>query len=133
MRMDSLADVDRIRAHLDRERDLADQVAGARTDDAAADDAMRRGIEEEFGETLVAAIGDRAARSRPGEKTLLDLHALGLRLVFGKAHPGDLGVGIRDRWDHARIEEGFLARGRFGGHMTLLHRLVRWHRLPADV
>ena len=40
VRMDRLADVDRVGAHLDRQRDLADQVAGMRADDAAADDAV---------------------------------------------------------------------------------------------
>ena len=40
MRMDRLADVDRVGAHLDRQRDLADHVAGVRADDAAADDAV---------------------------------------------------------------------------------------------
>ena len=41
MRMNRLADVDRIGAHFHREREFADQVAGMRADDAAADDAMR--------------------------------------------------------------------------------------------
>ena len=42
MRVDGLADVGRVRAHLDRERELADQVAGAGADDAAADDGASR-------------------------------------------------------------------------------------------
>ena len=42
MRVDRLADVDRVGAHFDRQRDFADQVARVRADDAAADDAVRR-------------------------------------------------------------------------------------------
>ena len=38
MRMDRLADVDLVGAHLDGQRDLADHVAGVRADDAAAQD-----------------------------------------------------------------------------------------------
>src|SRR6185369_13893519 len=65
MRMDRAADVGCIGAHLDRERDLADQVAGMRADDAAADDPVRRVVEQELREALVAAVGDRAPRRRP--------------------------------------------------------------------
>ena len=38
MRMNRLADVDGICAHLDRQRNLADHVAGMRADHAAAQD-----------------------------------------------------------------------------------------------
>ena len=50
------------------------------------------------------AVGDRAARRRPREQALLDLDALGLGLVLGQADPGDLGVGVGDARDHARVE-----------------------------
>ena len=70
MRVDRASDVDRVGAHLDRERDLADQVAGMRADDAAADDAMRLLVEQQLGEALVATVGDRAARRRPREQAL---------------------------------------------------------------
>ena len=40
VRMDGLADVERVGAHLDGQRDLADQVAGMGADDAAAEDAL---------------------------------------------------------------------------------------------
>ena len=42
------ADVRRRRAHLDRERDFRDEVPRIRADDAAADDAMRVGIEQKL-------------------------------------------------------------------------------------
>ena len=62
MRVDRLADVGGLAAHLDGEADLADQVSGARADDAAADDAVRGLVEDQLGETFVATVGDRAAR-----------------------------------------------------------------------
>ena len=67
VRVDGAADVDRVGAHLDRQRDLADQVAGVRADDAAADDAVRLRVEQQLGEALVAAVGDRAAGRGPRE------------------------------------------------------------------
>ena len=70
VRMDRAADVDRVRAHLDRERDLADQIARVRADDAAADDPVRRFVEQELREAFVAAVGDRASRRRPRKEPL---------------------------------------------------------------
>jgi chromosome condensin MukBEF ATPase and DNA-binding subunit MukB len=68
--MDRLADIGCVRAHLDRQTDFADQVAGIQTDDAAADDAMRYFVEDELGEAFVATVGDRATRSGPREQAL---------------------------------------------------------------
>ena len=106
VRMDRLADVHRVGAHLDGQRDLADHVAGVRADDAAAEDlavAVRLGrvIEQQLGEALVAAVGDGAARGRPREQALLDLDALRLGLVFGQADPRHFWIGVGHRRDHA--------------------------------
>jgi hypothetical protein len=65
-----------------------------RADHAAAQDfSMSMGlvtiIEQQLGNTFVAAIGNRAAGCRPREQALLDLDALGFGLVFGEADPGD--------------------------------------------
>src|SRR5215470_11375093 len=90
MWMDRLADVDCVGAHLDRERDLADEIACARADDTAADDAVRVGVEEKLGEAFVAAVGDGAARRDPGKLRLLYLRALRLGLVFGQSDPRHL-------------------------------------------
>src|SRR6185312_4722516 len=76
MRVNGAADVDGIGAHLDRKRDLADEIPRVRADDAAADDATRLGVEEQLGEPLVAAVGDGASRRGPGKEALLDLASL---------------------------------------------------------
>ena len=76
MRMDGLADVDRIASHLDGEANLADQVARMGADDAAAEHAVVGFIEQELGEALVAPIGDGAAGCRPGKHRLAVLDAL---------------------------------------------------------
>ena len=52
------------------ESDFADQVAGVRTDDAAADDPVRVFIEQQLGEALVAAVRDCAPRRGPREHRL---------------------------------------------------------------
>ena len=133
MRMDRLADVDRIAAHLDREAHFADQVAGVRADDAAADAAMRRFVEQQLGEAFVAAVGDRAARRRPREHRLAVLDALLLALVLGEPGPRDLRIGVGDRRNLPRVEERLLPGRGLRGDVRLVHRLVREHRLADDV
>ena len=90
--MDGLADVDGVGAHLDRQGNLANHVASVCADHAAAQDfsvavGLRAVVEQQLGDTFVAAIGNGAAGCRPGEQALLDLDALGLRLIFGEAYP----------------------------------------------
>jgi len=80
--MNGLADVGGVRAHLDRERELADQVASAGADDATANDAMRLGIEDQLGESFIARIGNGATRSRPGELRHADFLPSFLRLIL---------------------------------------------------
>jgi hypothetical protein len=70
VRVDGLADIHGVRAHLDGQRDFADHVACVRADDAAADDAMGFGVEQQLGEAFVAAIGDGAAGGGPREQAL---------------------------------------------------------------
>ena len=99
MRMDRLADIDRVGAHLDRQRHFADHVAGVCADHAAAHDlavAVRLGavIEQQLGKAFVAPVGNGAARRCPGKQAFFDLDALRLSLVFGQADPGDFRVGI---------------------------------------
>src|SRR5947208_16747802 len=54
MRMDRASDVDGVGAHLDCERDFAHQIAGMRADDGAADNPMRRVVEQQLGKAFVA-------------------------------------------------------------------------------
>jgi hypothetical protein len=74
VRVDGLADVHRVGAHLDGQGHLADHVAGMGADDAAAQDAVAvlgRIVEQQLGEAFVAAVGDGAAGGCPGEQALL--------------------------------------------------------------
>jgi len=61
VRVNRLADVDRVGTHLDGQGNLADHVAGMGADDAAADDAVSLFIEQQLGEAFVATVSDRAA------------------------------------------------------------------------
>ena len=85
--VDGEADVGGVRPHLDREPGLGHELAGIRADDAAAQQAVGRLVEQELGHALVAAQRQRAARGRPGEDALAVLDALGLGLVLGQARP----------------------------------------------
>ena len=69
--------------------------------------AMRLGrvVEQQFGDTFVATVGDGATRSLPGEQTFLNLDALCLGLVFGQTDPGHFGVAA----GHAGVVAGIEA------------------------
>jgi hypothetical protein len=81
VRVNGLANIDGICAHLDRQRDFTDHVAGVGADHAAAQNlaiAMRlfAVVKQQLGDAFVAAIGNGAAGCRSGELTFLDLDAL---------------------------------------------------------
>ena len=61
-------------------------------DDAAADHAVRRFVEQQLGEALVTAVGDGSPRRSPWEDSLADLDAFGLALLFGLAGPGQIAI-----------------------------------------
>ena len=63
VRVDGLANVDLVGAHLDGQGHFTDQIAGMGADDATADDAVRLGVEQQLGDALVPPVGDRATRS----------------------------------------------------------------------
>ena len=72
MRVNRLADVYRVGAHLDGQRNLANHVARVGADHAAAKDlavAMRRFgiVKQQLGNALIPAGGDGAAGGGPGE------------------------------------------------------------------
>ncbi len=102
-------------------------------DDAAADTTVRRLVEQQLGEALVAAIGDGAARRGPREHRFTVLDALGLALLLGLACPGDLRIGVGHRRNLARVEIGVVTSGGLRRHMRLMHRLVGQHGLADDV
>src|SRR5437763_469189 len=83
MRMDGLADIDRVRAHFDRERNLADEIARPGTDDGAPDQAVRLLGEDQLAEALVATVGDGASRGCPGKFGNPELDSLFFRFLLG--------------------------------------------------
>src|SRR5690606_31797331 len=133
VRVDGVADVGRLRAHLDRQRDLGDELAGMHADDAAADDAAGIRIEQQLGEALGAAQADGAAGSGPRELRHLDRDALGPGLGLGDPDPGDLRVGVGHRRDHPRHPLALVPGRHRGGDVALVGGLVRQHRLADQV
>src|SRR5258706_16467866 len=61
VRMDRELEVGGVRAHLDREHTLGDQLTGARTDEAHAEPALARRIENQFRQAVGAIERDRTA------------------------------------------------------------------------
>ncbi len=71
--VDGLANIHRVGAHLDGQCHFADHVARMRADHAATKDlavamGFGRVVEQQFGDAFVAAVGNRAAGSGPGEQ-----------------------------------------------------------------
>ena len=102
-------------------------------DNATAHDALGFIVEQKFGKTLGAAIGEGAARCHPGEHGFSDTQSGGFALLFGLAGPRNFGVGVSHRRNLARLEFSCDSRSYFGSHMRLMHRLVRKHGLTDDV
>src|SRR4051794_20874354 len=124
VRMDREPDVLRVGPHLQRERELADQLAGVDADDPRAEDPAGPRLQDELGHALRAADAERAAGSGPREYGRLDLRAVCLGLRLGEPHPGDLGVGVGDARDRARVELDVLAGDHLGGDLALVAGLV---------
>ena len=133
MRVDRQSDVGRIRAHLDRERDLRNQVAGIGADDPAADHAVAHRVEQQLGESFLAPDRQRSPAGRPRKDRLLAGDAPRLRVGLGETDPRDLGIGVGDRRNHAGIEVALESCGGLGRNLALVSSLVRQHGLADDV
>ena len=68
--MNRQANVGRVGAHPYRQRCLADKVACRSPDDAAADDAAGRVVEQQLCHSLGTTQGERAVPGCPGEDSL---------------------------------------------------------------
>jgi hypothetical protein len=73
MRVNRLANVHCIGAHLNGQGNLANHVAGVGAHHAAAQNlavamGLRAVVKQQLGDALIPAVGDGAARRRPGEK-----------------------------------------------------------------
>ena len=133
MGVDGESDVLGFRSHLQRQHGLDDQLAGAQANDPGAHQSPAGGLEQQFGETIVASQGKRPPRCRPGKNSRLELQPLLAGIAFGEAHPRHLGVGVGHRGDRAGVELRALARYHFGRHLALVRCLVGKHRAADDV
>ena len=133
MRVDAEGKILRGRAHLDGEHAFGDEFARAMADDAHAQHALGGRVNDELGHAVGAVKGQCAPASSPREFRHADFDALGLRLGFGQAAPGDLGVGEDDSGDDGLVCAGRLAGDDFHGGARLARGLVRKHHAARDV
>ena len=108
------------RGHLHGQDALGDQLAGARTGDADAEDPLGGGLDDQLGEAVAAAEGDGAARGGPREARDRHLDALLAGLGLGEAAPGDLGVGVDDAGDGVGLVGGAAAGDDLRGDRALV-------------
>ena len=104
--MDGFADVHRVCAHLDGQRDLANHFARMRAYHATAQDlavapasmaaslfTIGKIVKQQLGHGIKAAVGNGAARCCQREQAIFHLDALRSCLVLGEDHPGHFGLG----------------------------------------
>ena len=114
-------------------RRLGDEVAGVRSDNAAADQALGLIVPQGLGQALVATERERAAARRPRKDGLavFDPFRLGFRLR--QARPGDFRIGVSNRGDGLGVKRGFVSARDFRRDLGLVRGLMRQHRLADDV
>ena len=133
VRVDGKPDVLRVGTHFQCEHRFRDQLPGIRSDHACAEQSSGVLVENQLGHSFVARGGARPAARRPGKYRLFDLGPLCLGLRFGEPHPGDLRVGVGDRWNGAGIECAFVTGDDFRREFAFVAGFVRQHRLADDV
>src|SRR5882762_439657 len=117
MRVNGQSDIRRVAAGLDGERNLADQLAGIRTNDAATQYAVRLGVEQQLREAFIPADGEGPPARHPGEGPLPVGNILRLGLGLRETDPGNLGIRVSNRRYAACVEGPGLARGHFRGDL----------------
>src|SRR5947209_7178163 len=111
--------------HLDRQGELADQVARIRTDDRRAEEHLRVRIRDEFHEAVVLACRQRAADRRERHPSHPGAAALGGRLGLLKSDNRDLRVR-EDRGGHrVHVQFDGMTGDDLGGREAFFRRLVR--------
>ena len=131
--MDGQADVPGVRAHLDGERRLRDEVAGVRPDDAGSEQSPGLRIEQYLGQAFAPAHAEHPPARGPRERRLVDLDTPFPGLGLGEPRPRDLRVGVRHRGDCQRVEARLVPGAHLRRHLALVGRLVGEHRRSDDV
>src|SRR6266568_6977884 len=125
MRVHGQRDVRHGRSHLNRESELADQVARVRADDRRAEQDLGVHVREELHEALVLSRRQGAADRGEGDATDADLAALRGGLGFLHPHGGNLGIREDRRGHRPVVDLDRVARDHLRGDESLLGRLVR--------
>ena len=124
----------RVGAHLDRQHAFGDQLAGARTDDADAEDALGLRIEHELRHAVRPVERERPARRAPGESRDRHLRASASRAsVSVRPHQASSGSVKTTAGIASGSNAAFSPGNRFDGDASFVRRLVREHRLADDV
>ncbi|EGE56106.1 hypothetical protein RHECNPAF_750070 [Rhizobium etli CNPAF512] len=128
MRVAAAAEIFRRTAELHQHGSLVDHLAGAETDDMAAEHAVGVLVGEDLDETVGRQ--HRAGAPVRRERELADLigDTRRLQLFLGLADRSDLGLRVDDARNDIVIDVAMLAGEDFGQRHTLVFRLVRQHR-----
>src|SRR6202140_5438103 len=133
MRMDRHRYIAGQRRHLDGEHPFGNHLAGASADDPHSQHPFALRIDKEFGHAFRAIESDGPPGRRPGELGDLDLSIFFLRLRFGQAAPGNLGIGKDNRRNRVRFEGHLMSSNGLDRDPAFMRRLVRQHGLADHI
>jgi hypothetical protein len=96
MRVHRQGDVLGGRAHFDGQHALGNEFAGARADDANAEDAFGIRIDDELGQAVGAVEGQARPEAAHGNLATLTSMPFALASCFGQPAPGQFRIGEHD-------------------------------------
>ncbi len=131
--VDGQRDVFSVTAHFDRQTDLTQQLAAVGADNRTTDHTVSLFVEDQFGHTICAVGSDSTARSSPREGGGFVADAFLFRFFLGQTNPGNFWLGVRDRWDHFRVEVVLHTGDNFCGNVAFVNTFVCQHWLTDDI
>jgi len=130
--MHGQADIGRVSAHFDRERDLGNELPGIGADDAPPRRRCVLGSKSSLVKPSSRPIDNARPLAAHGNTAFRTPHSA-LWLRPRSVRPGDLWIGVGHGRNHACIEEALAAGGDFRGNLGFVRGLVCQHGLANHI
>ena len=110
-----------------RHHGFGDQLTGLRADDVHTQNLVRLGVSQDLDKPGGITQRTRPAIGQKRELPRLVGHTVGLELLLGAAHPGNLGRGVDHPRDGVEVDMTVLAGNALSHRHTFFFGLVRQH------